>query len=188
MHKKWPTAELTQRVGPQQLTLGLYSHFRKRFIVTSPPSFVTNPSSPLLYLCVWQCRWSAAKLASAAGGVQNQKTNKTVLGKLSWTLQHGPQRAQRRYQETVTCFHLHWTPEPRSLSPPPGHFPSPNDTDNRSFSDGSAVLCPSNVTWWQSRWKHSPPTFPGNAAFKCCSRTAKMNTTDEFLADYTHSM
>ncbi|TNN84190.1 hypothetical protein EYF80_005517 [Liparis tanakae] len=46
-HRKRPTAELTPRANPGQLTLGLYSHFRKRFIVPSPPSFVTDPSSPL---------------------------------------------------------------------------------------------------------------------------------------------
>ena len=128
------------------------------------------------------------QLASAAGS-KSENVQKPAQGKLSWTLQRGSEGAQRRYSKAATYFHLHWIPKvgcPSRL-PPPGHFPSPDDTDKRS-TDGSAVLCPSNVTWWQSRWQHPPPTFPGNGAFTCCSQipcfvvgNVKCNSVTDFI-------
>lgn len=120
--------------------------------------------------------WLAAKLASASWVQIGGK--KTMYGKLSWTLHRGSEGAQRRYWEITTYFHFPWSPRLATCpSTCPVTFQVPDDTDNWR-TEGSAVLCPSNVTRWQSRWQHSPPTFPESGAFKCSSKNSFLSPTE----------
>lgn len=49
----------------------------------------------------------------------------TMYGKLSWTLQRGPESVRRRYSETTTYSHLPWIPSSAACLPRPATFQVP---------------------------------------------------------------